>query len=267
MRPQVSIITPLYNYAEYVAWTIRSVLNQTFPSFEHILVDDGSTDSSVEAVRPFLADGRIRLITIGDNRGFSVAKNVGIEASVGEYITTIDADDMLTVDSLRLRVDYLREHPEADGVHGQVYLCFGPGDFTQATEGLGEEPWYAQRMPEHLRGGSPPEAYWDAIHPQGVLCRRSVYERVGLYDEEMRWKADREMWYRMLHHGCRLDYLRAFVAIYRRHGCNMSESEERRRSNIEEVFWQKCRARLRAHPPEDVKLLKPLPTTPEGDGR
>ncbi|MBV8817914.1 MAG: glycosyltransferase [Acidobacteriaceae bacterium] len=257
MRPQVSVITPLYNYAEYVAWTIKSVLKQTCQSFEHILVDDGSTDESAEVVRPFLSDDRIRLIELGKNCGFSVAKNIGIEASRADYITTIDADDMLTRDSLQLRLDYLQQHQQYDGVHGRVYICTDAGDATERTHELAEDPWHPQRMREHAARGS--DTPWEAVHAQGVLCRRSVYERVGLYDEEMRWKADREMWYRMMHHGCRLGYLDAFVAIYRLHGRNMSQSEERRRSNIEEVFRRKCRERGGSRLPDDVKRLAPLP--------
>lgn len=256
MYPEVSVITPLYNYAEYLAHTIRSVLNQTLQSFEHILVDDGSSDASADVARSFLADGRIKLIQLGKNCGFSVAKNVGIEAARANFITTIDADDMLTRNSLQLRVDYLRAHPEVDGVHGRVYVCRGPGDFTEATKELDEEPWHPQRMREYALNGIPPRDHWDAIHAQGVLCRRSIYERVGLYDEEMRWKSDREMWYRMLHYGGRLGYLDAFVAIYRLHDRNMSESEERRRSNIEEVFRRKCLERRGHTLPNDIRRLR-----------
>ena len=256
MYPEVTVVTPLYNYAEYVAHTIHSVLNQSLQSFEHILVDDGSTDSSADVVRSFLSDSRITLIELGKNHGFSAAKNVGIEAARAKFITTIDADDMLTRDSLQMRVDYLNEHPEMDVVHGRVYVCHGPGDFTEATSGLDEEPWHPRRMRQYVLDGTPPKNHWAAIHAQGVLCRREVYERVGLYDEEMRWKADREMWYRMLQYGARIGYLDAFVAIYRLHDRNMSQSAERRRSNIEDVFRQKCLERSGGTLPEDVKRLR-----------
>jgi glycosyltransferase involved in cell wall biosynthesis len=256
IRPQVSVITPLYNYAEYVAYTIHSVLKQTCQDFEHIIVDDGSTDGSADVVRSFLSDNRIRLIELGKNYGHSVAKNIAIEASRANYITMIDADDMLTRDSLQIRLDYLRQHPTRDIVHGRVYVCLGPGDFTDAIDELGEEPWLRQRLLELNRAQSPQEEYWDAIHAQSVLCHRSVYERVGLYDEEMRWKADREMWHRMLYHGGCLGYVDAFVAIYRRHDRNISQSEERRKSNIEEVFRRKCRERSGRFLPDDIKRLR-----------
>ncbi len=253
--PRVSVITPLYNYGEFVAWTIDSVLKQTCQSFEYLIVDDGSTDGSAGAVRPYLTDKRIRLIQLGQNRGHSAAKNVAIEAACAPYITMIDADDMLTRNSLQIRLDYLDRHPECDFVHGRAYVCFGPGDFTEATGELREEPWLIQQLLQHRQDGSPPEDYWDAIHAQTVLSRRSVHERAGMYDESMRWKADREMWHRMLHHGCRRGYIDEFVAIYRRHDRNISQSEARRKSDIDEVFERKCLERSGPRLPEDVKML------------
>jgi glycosyltransferase involved in cell wall biosynthesis len=242
-RPAVTVVTPLYNYARYVEHTIRSVLRQTFDDFEYIIVDDGSTDGSSNLVPGFTVDGRVKLIRLGINRGESAAKNIGITAARGEFIATIDADDMLTIDSLEQRVDYLRRHYDCDAVHGRSYVCYGPGDFVDLAGTLAEELWLPRRMADHQRAGSPRQDYWDTIHAQGVMARRRAYERVGLYDEDMRWKSDREMWFRMLHHGCRIDFLDAYVAIYRRHDQNMSASRERRESNIESLFWEKCSRR------------------------
>ncbi len=258
MRPLVSVITPLYNYEEYVGYTVKSVLQQTYQSFEHIIVDDGSTDRSANVVKSFLSDHRIKLIELPENRGHSHARNVAIEASVGEFITTIDSDDMLTPESLRIRVQFLLDHAEYDVVHGRSYVCYGLGDFTQAENELSEEAWHPRRLQEHIQNQSPPEAYWDAVHAQGVLSRRSVFERVGLYDEEMRWKADRELWHRMLQYGCRLGYVDAFVAIHRRHDRNISQSEERLKSNIDEIFISKCKERSGSVLPGNIKRLTPL---------
>ena len=258
--PLVTVITPLYNYAGYIATTVRSVLSQTWRNFEYLIVDDGSDDASLEAVGPFTHDARIKVMSLGYNRGYSVAKNVGIKASRGEYITTIDADDMLTPHSLEVRTQYLLDHPMHDVVHGKVYTCYGQGDFTLNTDGLPEEPCGGRAVRDHIRSNAPAEDAWNTINAQGVLCRRSVYERVGLYDEEMRWKADREMWYRMLHNGCSLGYVAEYVALYRHHANNMSQSEERRRSNIEELFVTKCSLRDGRLPLADVEKLEPLHT-------
>ncbi len=256
--PLVSVITPLYNYAEYVDWAITSVWKQSWPNFEHILVDDGSTDKSVEVVKARLSDPRTRLIELKQNRGYSTAKNIGIKAARGTYITAIDADDMLTRNSLEVRVNFLQHHPEYTAVHGRVYSCFGAGDFTDHTHDLPEEPSGGEVVREYMRNRAPERDYWQTINAQGMLCHRSVYERVGLYDQEMRWKADREMWHRMLYNGCHVGYVPEYVAIYRHHGKNMSQSEERRKSNIEQVFTDKCRKRNGETTLEDVERLEPL---------
>lgn len=88
-----SVVIPLYNKEHYIAGTLRSVLTQTFPDYEVIVVDDGSTDHSLQACKEVRSD-KIRVVQ-QVNQGVSAARNKGIELAAGEYICFLDADDAI----------------------------------------------------------------------------------------------------------------------------------------------------------------------------
>ena len=105
----VSIITPCYNDERYIAETIESVLSQTYPFWEMIIVDDGSADGSAEIVRGFLSlDSRIRYFR-QDNAGSASARNTGIRHAQGQYIALLDADDLWLPDFLASQISLLKK--------------------------------------------------------------------------------------------------------------------------------------------------------------
>ena len=116
----VSIIMPAYNAQRYISEAIKSVLNQTFQEWELIVIDDGSIDDTASIVQAF-DDKRIVYIH-QDNAGVSAARNAGLSYAQGEYITFLDADDVLPKKSLDVRVDYLQKHPNVDLVDGQILV-------------------------------------------------------------------------------------------------------------------------------------------------
>lgn len=100
MKPEISIVIPMYNVAQYIKECINSILNQTFPNFEIIIIDDGSTDDSYSIVETeFSYDKRIRLYH-QENRGVSSARAFGVNVSIGNYIFFIDSDDTVENDVL-----------------------------------------------------------------------------------------------------------------------------------------------------------------------
>ena len=107
----VSIVTPLYNGANHIAETIESVLNQTFPLWEMIIVDDYSNDQGKgrTIVQEYLAkDSRISLIALERNIGSSGARNTGIKAACGEYIAFLDADDLWDAEFLEKQLSFMK---------------------------------------------------------------------------------------------------------------------------------------------------------------
>ncbi len=113
MQPIVSIITTSYNKEKYIGATIRSVIGQSYLHWELIIIDDFSTDQSVEVISSFLTDTRITLIKNERNRGANCSRNSGIKTAKGKYILFLDADDVLAPFCLEKRVLKTIENPNA----------------------------------------------------------------------------------------------------------------------------------------------------------
>ncbi|MBQ1915831.1 MAG: glycosyltransferase family 2 protein, partial [Selenomonadaceae bacterium] len=101
---EISVIVPVYNVEKYLEACIQSIWAQDFKDFELILVEDASTDGSLALCRRLqkASGGKIQLLTHPKNRGLSAARNTGIDAATGKYITFVDSDDMLCPNALRL---------------------------------------------------------------------------------------------------------------------------------------------------------------------
>ena len=108
--PRVTVAVPVYNGEKYLAETIASVLVQTFRDFELLLVDDSSTDRTLEAIREF-DDPRIRLLRNEANMGISRSRNRATQEARGEYVCYLDSDDLCTPDRLEVQVRFMDSHP------------------------------------------------------------------------------------------------------------------------------------------------------------
>ena len=118
-RPKVSVVIPVHNRERMIRDAVASVLGQTMTDLELIVVDDGSTDGTAQAVESF-GDPRVRLIRHEHNRGTPAARNSGLEAARGEYIAWLDSDDVARPDRLRLQAGYLDANPAIALVGGQA---------------------------------------------------------------------------------------------------------------------------------------------------
>jgi glycosyltransferase involved in cell wall biosynthesis len=109
--PLVSIVTAVYNAARWLPETLASVKAQSFNDWEHLLIDDGSTDGSIAIVAAAMAtDPRIRLLRTPQNSGPSAARNLGIESARGRFVAFLDADDLWLPDKLLRSVAWMTEH-------------------------------------------------------------------------------------------------------------------------------------------------------------
>ena len=106
--PLVSIITPTFNSTKFIAQTIRSVQNQSYSNWELIVVDDCSTDETVNIIKDFVAnDSRVFLYQLEKNSGAGIARNLGIQKANGRFIAFLDSDDLWKREKLKTQVDYL----------------------------------------------------------------------------------------------------------------------------------------------------------------
>ena len=107
----VSIITPAYNAAEYIAETIESVLAQTYPKWEMLIVNDCSKDNTAEIVQSYVAkDNRIKLINLKQNSGVAVARNTAIQNAKGRYIAFLDSDDLWKKEKLQKQLSFMQKN-------------------------------------------------------------------------------------------------------------------------------------------------------------
>lgn len=111
MIPLVTVIMPVYNAERYMQQSIESIIAQTYQKWELLIVDDGSTDSSVQIMQEYCSrDRRIQMILSTGNEGVASARNKGIQAAKGEYIAFLDSDDLWKAEKLEIQIHYMQEH-------------------------------------------------------------------------------------------------------------------------------------------------------------
>lgn len=168
--PLVSVVVPAYNAEDTVLQTIHSICRQTFTDFEILVIDDGSTDSTVARLQT-VRDSRLQILRY-PNGGLAAARNRGIEKSVGEFVSFIDADDLWTPDKLELQVQALREYPDAAIAYSWTVFIDHETRFLFAKEGCRFEGNVYAELVRHcfIASGS------------NVLVRRSCAVAVGGFD-------------------------------------------------------------------------------------
>lgn len=121
--PLVSIITPLYNAENYITATIQSIQNQTHTHWEHIIVNDLSTDTSLQLVEAFSKrDARIKVVTLSRNSGAAYSRNKATELAKGAYIAFLDADDLWHPQKLEKQLQFMKEHNAAVSYTNYVHI-------------------------------------------------------------------------------------------------------------------------------------------------
>jgi glycosyltransferase involved in cell wall biosynthesis len=223
--PSVSIITPLYNSSATIAASLDSVRAQTYPNWEVVLVDDGSTDGTRQQVEPYLRDPRISY-RAQRNQGIAGARNAAIRAARGAWVCLLDHDDRWLPTKLERQLDFV-------AAYGLDIAS------TDAVVVRGDErSLYSEIFrPDLLRDlqSSPTDPSIDvfALLIQGnflcassVMLRKSLFDRLGLLDPACAPADDYEMWLRCLP-GARLGYLHEPLIEYYLHERNYSNDRFR----------------------------------------
>lgn len=127
-NPEVSIIMPVYNAEKYVAASLDSVLNQTFKDFELICINDGSTDKCWDIVKKYASkDKRIKIFDNGKNCGQSIARNVGLDAAIGNYIMFVDSDDFIHPQTIEIALHFAKQY-DTDIISWHIKHLWGETD-------------------------------------------------------------------------------------------------------------------------------------------
>lgn len=181
-----SVIIPLYNKAPYAEKSVRSVLAQTYMDYELIIVDDGSSDGSLDVVKSAL-DGSPAVVISQPNQGVSVARNNGIALAKGDYICFLDADDWWAPTFLEEMDRFINEYPEA-GIYGVNYYYVKNG---REQSRIDIPTGYIDYFAEYAKIMQMP------ITSISVAIPRGVFEEVGYFRPELKLGEDFDLWLRI----------------------------------------------------------------------
>ena len=201
-NPKISIITITYNSEKTVRETFESVRRQHYDNLEYLIVDGGSTDSTLQITEEY-KDIITSCVSEKDN-GISDAMNKGIKRATGDVIGIIHSDDMLAERALnRIAEAY---DTKTDVYYGDLIVCAEEGKITHMLKAKSD----LSRMPYYV----------EMSHPS-TFIRKSSYEKYGLYDEKYRCVMDNDLLIRFYKKGAIFQYISKPLAVYRVGGTNM----------------------------------------------
>jgi glycosyltransferase involved in cell wall biosynthesis len=200
----VSIITPSFNQAPFLERTIQSVLAQTHPDIEYIIIDGGSTDGSVDIIRRYAEAGKLAFWVSEPDQGQTEAINKGFARAKGQVLAWLNSDDTLEPQAAAEAVAYLREHPEVGMVYGDTNFIDSKGDV------IGKFP---ARQTDYrlLRQG------FVHVPQQASFFRADLWRQVGPLDPSFYFAMDYDLWVRLAR-VAHLVYLPRLWANFRLHG-------------------------------------------------
>lgn len=208
----LSIVIPLYNKQNSIVRTIQSVLMQKYPHYEIIIVDDGSTDDSVNQVKS-LTDSRVRLIQ-KTNGGVSSARNRGIQEAKYEYIALLDGDDVWDEHYLEEQVKLIHDFPNAK-MWGVNYADIRNGNIFPYNQGFEED--YRGYVNNYFATN-----HGDLFWTSAVVLKKDISECIDLFDERMAYSEDMDLWYRIILNANVVFYNKVF-AYYNKDAENRAE--------------------------------------------
>lgn len=216
--PRVSVVTPVYNAAGFVAETLASVLTQTFRDYELIVVNDGSPDTAEleRVLEPYLE----KIIYVRQrNAGAGAARNAGIERARGELVAFLDGDDVWLPEFLQAQIEFLEKN-DFDAVYADAQL-FGGSVYDGKT--------FMQTAPS--RGVADFDALLDlrcSVITSGIVARRRAVVEAGMFEPEKVSAEDFMLWLKMAHAGARFGYQPKVLLKYRIHPDGLSGDSVRR---------------------------------------
>nr|WP_274523321.1 glycosyltransferase family 2 protein [Pseudomonas abietaniphila] len=208
--PLVSIIAPCYNAEKYLDVALASIFAQDYPNVEVIIVDDGSTDNSVPLLRALQGKYDFQLYS-QVNQGVSAALNHGLQYARGEYVCTPDLDDIMLPSSVRLRAEYLKQHPEVGCVGALIIYMDSEGNDTKSQKLASiQKLSFDEILGDAIVVGAPVSLY-----------RMDALRTVDFYDPDIKVQ-DFQMTLKIASKGYEVHVLPVSVTRYRRHPNNLS---------------------------------------------
>jgi glycosyltransferase involved in cell wall biosynthesis len=221
--PKISIITPNYNYSKYIGKTIESIIKQNYDNYEHIIVDDGSTDNSVEIIRSYIKDypDKIKLIT-QKNSGHTKAVNAGFKNASGNIIGWINSDDIYCENIFDKIANEFTKDPNIDIIYGDYYLIDRDGNIISENK--------------HLRFNYSDacfKGFGRVLTSNAIFWKRELFEKFGYLDEDFIYNPDGEFLSRITYKA-NMKQLQIPLAYYRRHSLTLTTNKNEQVSDRRE---------------------------------
>lgn len=224
-NPVISVVMPVYNAEQYLDEAIQSILDQTFIDFEFIIINDGSSDSSLEIIRQFERQDERILLLDKNNGGIVEALNFGLSIAKGKYIARMDSDDIAYPNRFEEQLKAFGDNPEIDLVYTDTKLIDKNGNTVC-------DSWRPNLEKTLLNL----EINTFVPHPTVIFKKDSVL-RVGCYTKERPHAEDLDLWLRMLNDGCKFFYLKQNLLYYRLNPNSV-------RANPSDNYWYKVATRV-----------------------
>ena len=236
-EPVISVLVPTHNYARFISQAIESVLSQQVEDVEIIVVDDGSTDGTVDVLRPYVDSGAVHYHWQA-NRGPSCARNAAMNAARAPLLMFLDADDLLLPGCLAATIEFMRVHPEI-GLLFPNYDIFEESATVHASgvdtrksfrviphEEVGRYEWlFTESIAPHIiRHGS-------FMHTSGLTVRREIVDQAGQFRPGFSYGEDDEFFARIAHR-CRSGYIDRVLARKRKHAASIIHDPTKRSRNL-----------------------------------
>lgn len=224
--PIVSVIIPVFNGERHLGEALASLKEEPDLQLDIVIVDDGSTDRSLDIISEISRrDRRLRIMS-GPHRGVAAARNIGVQAAQGEFVTFLDCDDVCPRGRIARQLGKLLASPEVAYVVGQTLL------FEQLDDA--QRPYPGSRSASMLL---------PTLH--SALFRRGVFSQFGLFDEELTFSEDLDFFFRLAEHDEPILVEAEIASLYRRHDANMTRNGRAIRASTLQVL-NKSIARRRA---------------------
>lgn len=198
--PKISIVTPSFNQADFVVWTVRSVLEQRYPNLEYIFMDGGSTDNTLENIACYRRD--FAHFESAPDGGQSAAIAKGFEISTGEIMGYLNSDDVLLPGTLNFVAEYFESNPKVDFIYGHRCIV------NEFNDVIGH--WILPRHSSFLM------KRWDLIPQESCFWRRSLFIKQGNVDPTFRFAMDYDLFVRFMKTG-KFRRVNRFLAAFRIH--------------------------------------------------
>jgi glycosyltransferase involved in cell wall biosynthesis len=215
--PLISVVMPARNASATLEQSLQSLAEQSLRDFELVLVDDGSSDGTAELARSFACKLSLRLVEHEQSQGVARSINDGLAASDSEFVARLDADDLAHPDRLTQQVMLLRQQPRVS-VCGSHMLVFDNASGPTQPRGMLAHPTHSAAIRTALLQRC-------AISHPSVMCRRSVFDLVGVYDPNFDFAEDYELWCRASLLGAQFANIDAPLTSYRRHAGQVSQQK------------------------------------------